>query len=85
MNARRGSAGHLVVRTTADILGAQVGIDAVVSAQDGALVASPTLPLLGNLLTFTLFSDPRIAIESIRTTPRSDGYHVTLAARVPRG
>lgn len=84
LSAHRGSAGRLVVRTTADILGAQVGVDAVVSARDGALVASPAVPLLGNLLNFTLFSDPRIAIESIRATPRSDGYHVALAAHVPR-
>lgn len=85
LSAHRGSAGRLVVRTTAGILGTRIGIDAIVSAQDGALVASPTLPLLGNFLTFTLFSDPRIGIESIRATPRSDGYHVTLSARVPRG
>jgi hypothetical protein len=85
MSARRGSAGRLVVRTTADILGAGVGIDAVVSAQDGALVASPDVPILGNLVTFTLFSDPRIAVEAISANPRPDGYHVALAARLQRG
>lgn len=53
-----------------------------VVARDGRLVARPD-GLLGIFAAYTLFADPRIAIESVAARPRPDGrFELSARARV---
>ncbi|UTI66279.1 hypothetical protein NBH00_08745 [Paraconexibacter antarcticus] len=70
--------GQLVLRATAFGL----GVDAVVAAVDGALVAQPNLPLVGSLAGLTLFSDPRVSVSGVGATTRTGGYGLTAAGRL---
>lgn len=70
------SQGQLVLRGTANVLGARLTIDAVVEATGGNLQVTPNVPF-GGLATLTLFSDPHVAVESLSATPSSGGFSVS--------
>jgi hypothetical protein len=70
--------GRLVLRASAFGL----GVDAVVAAVDGALVAQPNLPLVGSLAGLTLFSDPRVSVSGVGATSRTGGYGLTATGRL---
>ncbi len=52
------SNGQLTVRGTGSLFGVTATVDATVSAQNGAVVVAPDVPL-GGLATITVFSNPR--------------------------
>jgi hypothetical protein len=70
--------GRLVLRASAF----GIGVDAVVAAVDGALVAQPNLPLVGGLAGLTLFSDPRVSVLGVEASDRTGGYGLTASARI---
>jgi hypothetical protein len=74
------SGGQLTLRGTAalPILGG-VTADATVSAQDGNLVVTPDIPLIGAI---TLFSDPHVQIQGVSASPTPGGFTVTAQARI---
>jgi hypothetical protein len=61
--------GHVVVQATGSILGVSATVPVVVQAQEGRLVAEPQGLPLGGLATLTVFSDPRLRMESIDVSP----------------
>ncbi len=61
--------GHVVVQATGSILGISATVPVVVQAQEGRLVAEPQGLPLGGLATLTVFSDPRLRMESIDVAP----------------
>jgi hypothetical protein len=69
------------VAVDARIAGASVRLQ--VLARDGRVVARPE-GLLGILTSYTLFSDPRIDVESVTAQPLPDGrFELHATARVP--
>lgn len=67
----------------ARIAGVPLPVRLQVIARDGEVVARPT-GLLGIIAGYTLFSDPRIEVESVGATPLSDGrfqLHATARLR----
>jgi hypothetical protein len=58
-----------------------VTADATLHAQDGALVISPDIPLL-NLITVTVFHDPRVYVEGVGATDASNGFALQARARL---
>jgi hypothetical protein len=72
--------GQLTLRGTATlpILGG-VTADATVSAQDGELVITPDIPLIGSI---TLFSDPHVQIQSVSASPTPGGFTVVARGRI---
>ena len=71
-------AGALVVRASALGLSA----DATLRAHGGALEIAPDLPLVGGLLTFTLFRAPHVYIEGVGASAVAGGYAVFGTARL---
>lgn len=69
--------GQLVLQGT--VLG--VTAQATLRAQDGKLVIQPDVPLL-NLVTLTVFSDPRVAVESVGASTAPDGFALGAQARL---
>jgi hypothetical protein len=67
--------GRLTLRGTATLLGVTASVDATVSAQDGSLVVAPDVPF-GGLATVTVFSDPRVRVQSVSAAPTSTGFSV---------
>jgi hypothetical protein len=74
------SGGQLTLRGTATlpVLGG-VTADATVSAQDGELVITPDIPLIGPI---TLFSDPHVQLQGLSASPSPGGFTVTAEARI---
>jgi len=70
--------GKLVLEGTA--LG--VSADATLGAQDGALQIAPDVPLLGSLLTITVFKDPHIDVQGVGATRVPGGFSVFASARL---
>jgi len=73
--------GRLTVRGTATLFGVSATVDATVGAQDGKLVVVPDVPF-GGLATITVFSDPRVAVQSVGATAAGDGFVVHATARL---
>jgi hypothetical protein len=73
--------GRLTVRGTATLFGVSATVDATVGAQDGKLVVVPDVPF-GGLATITVFSDPRVAVQSVGATTTGDGFVVHATARL---
>jgi hypothetical protein len=74
--------GRVRVRVGGGLFGIHGSIDAVAEARRGALVARPAAPPLGTLRT-TIFSDPRIDVQSIGATAapgQPPGYLLTMSA-----
>jgi hypothetical protein len=57
-------------------------VDATLSAQEGALQIAPDLPLIGGLLTITVFRDPNIEVEGVGASSVPDGYSMFATARL---
>ena len=56
--------------------------DATLSAHDGAVEIAPDLPVIGGLLTFTLFRDPHVYVEGVGAGVAAGGYAVSARARL---
>lgn len=77
--------GRLVLRAQASVLGLGIGVDALLSASDGALVIAPVGIPFGALATLTVFSDPRVVIEGVGARLSPGGYVLTAQARLRGG
>jgi hypothetical protein len=73
------SGGRITLQGTATVLGVTATIDVTVAAQNGALVAVPDVPL-GGLATFTLFSNPRLTVQSVTAAPVANGFDLSAEA-----
>lgn len=73
------SNGQLTVRGTGSLFGVTATVDATVSAQNGAVVVAPDVPL-GGLATITVFSNPRIAVQSIGASGSGNTFEVSASA-----
>ena len=73
--------GRLVLRGTATLLGLNASVDVTVAAQNGALVVAPNVPF-GGLATITLFSDPRVQVQSVAATAVPGGFSIEVQARL---
>jgi hypothetical protein len=71
--------GQLTLRGTATLFGLTASVDATLSAENGALIVRPNVPLLGAL---TVFSDPHVAIEGVTATATTDGFSVSAQAKL---
>jgi hypothetical protein len=67
--------GRLTLRGTATLLGVTATVDATVGAQNGNLVVVPDVPF-GGLATVTVFSDPRVRVQSVSAASTSTGFSV---------
>jgi hypothetical protein len=56
--------------------------DATLSSQNGALQIAPDLPLVGGLLTVTVFRDPHVAVQGVGATTVPGGFSVSATARL---
>jgi hypothetical protein len=52
-----------------------------VGPRNGALVAAPDVPF-GGLATVTLFSSPRIAVQSVTAAPAPGGFALRARAQL---
>jgi hypothetical protein len=57
-------------------------VDATLSAQDGAVQIAPDLPLIGGLLTITIFRDPHVDVQGVGASSVSGGYSMYASARL---
>lgn len=73
--------GKLTVRGTATLFGVSATVDATVETQDGKLVVVPDVPF-GALATVTVFSDPRVQVQSVGATATAGGFIVHATARL---
>jgi hypothetical protein len=71
--------GRLVLRGTATLFGVTASVDATVSAQNGSVVVAPDVPF-GGLATVTVFSDPRVRVQSVSASTAPGGFTVRAAA-----
>jgi hypothetical protein len=69
--------GTLTLRGTASLLGVQAALDAVVAAQNGALVVAPDIPLAG-LAQIVVFDDPGVTVEAVSGQPTAGGFSVSV-------
>jgi hypothetical protein len=75
------SGGQLTLQGTATVLGVTATIDVNVGPRDGAVLAAPDVPF-GGFATITLFSNPRIAVQSVAASPAPGGFEVSALARL---
>ncbi len=73
--------GQLTLRGTATLLGVTASVDATVGPQGGRLVVTPDVPF-GGLATVTVFSDPRVEVQSVTASVVPGGFSVTARARI---
>ena len=73
--------GQLVFAGTATFLGRIVHARAVVLARGGRLLVVPDVPF-GELLTLTVFSDPRLYVQGVGARPQPDGFILSARARL---
>lgn len=73
------SGGQLIMRGTASLFGLSATVNAVVAAQDGALVVAPDVPF-GGIATITLFNDPHVRVESIGAVTVPGGFKLIAVA-----
>jgi hypothetical protein len=72
--------GALIVRGSPGILGGAVGVEGRVVTQDGAIIVNPEgVPLVGGLVDYTVFTDERIAVDSV--TAKKIGRNFLITAR----
>lgn len=74
----------ITVAGVTSVFGSEVRAQARVLADDeGRIVLRPEgIPLLGSLVTVTVFSDRRVAAEAISARPTPDGFSVTARGRL---
>lgn len=73
------SGGELIMRGTASLFGLSATVNAVVAAQNGALVVAPDVPF-GGIATITLFNDPHVRVESIGAVTVPGGFKLSAVA-----
>ncbi|MFL5820308.1 MAG: LmeA family phospholipid-binding protein [Solirubrobacteraceae bacterium] len=73
--------GVLVFAATATLFGRTVSARAFARARDGRLVVMPDVPF-GDVLSLTVFSDPRVYVEGVGARPTRDGFTLTARARL---
>jgi LmeA-like phospholipid-binding len=73
--------GRLVLRGTASFLGLSATVDAIVAADNGALVVAPDVPF-GGLATIRLFSEPHVYVQGVSATAVPGGFTLSGTARV---
>jgi hypothetical protein len=56
--------------------------DATLSAERGALQIAPDVPLIGSLLTITVFQDPHVDVEGVGASTVPGGYAMVAGARL---
>jgi hypothetical protein len=56
--------------------------DATLSASNGALQITPDVPLIGSLLTVTVFEDPHLDVEGVGASAVPGGYAMVASARL---
>jgi hypothetical protein len=64
-------AGEVRVRASGSLFGIRTSVQALVSAQEGKLVAQPEGFPFAGLARITLFSDPRLLIQGVGLSPQS--------------
>jgi len=75
--------GELLLRASASLFGVGLSANAVVEAQDGALVVQPVGVPFAGLVKLTVFSDPRVIVEGISAQPGPEGaYQLSATARL---
>jgi hypothetical protein len=67
--------GQLILRGTANVLGAPISVDFRVRVSNGAIVVTPEVPF-GGAVAVTAFSDPAIRVTSVSAVPVSGGFTV---------
>jgi hypothetical protein len=77
-----GSANGIIARVTASALGHGLGARVAVLADSGRVVAHPEGIPLGSLAKITVFSDPRIYVESLGAELHGQDYLITVRARL---
>ena len=73
--------GQLILRGTASLLGLTASVDAVVAAQNGALVVAPDVPF-GGIATITLFDDPHVQVQSVSAVSVPGGFRLNAQAKL---
>lgn len=73
--------GRLILQGSATLLGITATVQALVAPRNGALVVSPNVPL-GGLATISVFSDPRLRVQSISAAQAAQGFTVTATGRL---
>lgn len=56
--------------------------DATLSSQNGALQIAPDVPVIGGLLTLTVFRDPHVDVQGVGATAVPGGFAVSASARL---
>jgi hypothetical protein len=72
--------GRIILQGTATVFGVTATLDATVAPRNGDLLVTPNVPF-GALVTIRLFSDPRIAVESVSAARTASGFAVTATGR----
>ena len=74
----------LVIEGSIRLLGRSVGLKARLVVRDGAIVIQPEgVPLVGGFLAITVFSDPRLRVDSVGARAAPGGFIVTARGRLP--
>lgn len=69
--------GGITVRGQTSVFGEDVDAQGTVSVDDGTLVLAPADDLLGDLASFTIFDDHRVAVDAIAARTAGDGFTIT--------
>jgi hypothetical protein len=75
------SAGGVVVRADASVLGREGSLRLRVRATRGAVVVAPD-SMLGRLASITVFEDPRIEVQSVTSRVRGGSFVFTATGRL---
>jgi hypothetical protein len=59
-----------------------ISADATLSSRGGALEITPDVPLLGGLLTLTVFRDPHVDVQGVGASAVPGGFSVSASARL---
>ncbi len=73
----------LLIEGSIGVLGRSVGLEGRLAVRDGAIVIAPEgVPLVGGLLTITVFSDERVRVDSVGARAARGGFVVTARGRL---
>ncbi len=75
--------GTLVVRGGLGVGSQVAGVEGRIVAVDGQIVVQPVgIPLLGGLVQLTVFSDPRVSVDTLTAHQVPAGYELTATGRL---
>ncbi len=73
----------LVIEGSIRVLGRSVGLKGRLAVREGGLVIAPEgVPLVGGLLTVTVFRDPRLRVDAVGARAARNGFVVTTRGRL---